>query len=167
MERLDQHRSKVLLKITGDLEASRGAYMALLLSRLRIPALFATCFRRTISCGTWRETAATRNWDEGRRVRLSTVRFCGNKSQTKQMCCVVTLQYDHCVSTCAVFVAEAPAFRSAKNLSRGGGDGKRGPKAVRQNERTKARGESGARTMLRMERRFSGARWRNKLKFKG
>ena len=61
-ESLDQHRSKVLWNDTGDLEASRGAYKKLVPSRLRISALFATCFRRTISCGTWQETTATRNW---------------------------------------------------------------------------------------------------------
>ena len=48
--------------------------------------------------------------DEGRRVRLSTVRFVETKSQTKKMSCVVTRQYDHCVSTCVVFVAESPPF---------------------------------------------------------
>ena len=65
MERLDQHRSKVLWNDTGDLEASRGAYKALVPSRLRISPLFATCFRRTISSATWRETTATRNWTNG------------------------------------------------------------------------------------------------------
>ena len=64
-KRLDQHSGKVLWNDTGDLEASRGACKALVLSRWRISALFATCFRRTISCGTWRETTATRNWTKG------------------------------------------------------------------------------------------------------
>ena len=36
--------------------------------------------------------------------------FCGNKSLTKEMSCVVNMQYDHCVSTSVAFVAEAPPF---------------------------------------------------------
>ena len=36
--------------------------------------------------------------------------FYGNKSQTKEMSCVVTMQYDHYVGSCVAFVAEAPSF---------------------------------------------------------
>ena len=36
--------------------------------------------------------------------------LCGNKSQTKETSCVVTTQYDPCVSASVVFVAEAPPF---------------------------------------------------------
>ena len=43
-ELLDQHRSKVVWNDTGDLEGSRGSYKALVLSRWRISALFATRF---------------------------------------------------------------------------------------------------------------------------
>ena len=104
-----------------------------------------------VSEGPYRVVLGERQRPEGTGRRASGAifhcAFCGNKSLTKDMSCEVTMQYDpcvsasvvdHCVSTCVAFVADSPPFRSTKNLARGDGDGKQRPKAVRQNERTKA-----------------------------
>ena len=109
-ELLDQHRSKVLWNDTGDLEASRGACKTLVPSRLCISALFAT-----VSEGRHRVVLGKRQQPQGTGRRTSGAiilcAFCGNKCHAKEMSCVVTMQYDNCVSTCVVFVAEAVSVR--------------------------------------------------------
>ena len=125
-ELLDQHRSKVVWNDTGDLEGSRGSYKALVLSRWRISALFATRFRRTISCGTWRETTATRNWTKGVGCDFPLCVLWKQKPHERDVLCGTRAVRPMCWYLCG-FRRRAPAFRSTKNVSRGDGDGKQRP----------------------------------------
>ena len=101
-ELLDQHRSKVLWNDTGDLEASRGACASL------------HCLPR-VSEGRYRVVLGKRQQPQGTGRRTSGAiilcAFCGNKCHAKEMSCVVTMQYDNCVSACVAFVAEAVSVR--------------------------------------------------------
>ena len=67
-----------------------------------------------VSEGRYRVVRGERQQPQGTGRRASGAifrcAFCGNKSLTKEMSCVVPVQYDPCVSTCVAFVAEPLPF---------------------------------------------------------